>query len=57
MHEHRAECLFALRKPSLRVFRSLSKHNLPGSVSFLQCLRNFRSQNACEQAEMILQAA
>src|SRR5262245_852532 len=57
VHEHRAECLFALLKPSLRVFRGLSKHNLPGYVSFLQCLRNFRSQNACEQAERILYAA
>ena len=56
-HENRAECLFSLLKPYLRVFRGLSKHNLPGYVSFFQFLRNFRSQNACEQAELILQAA
>src|SRR5262245_62681718 len=57
VHEHRAECLFSLLKPYLRVFRGLSKHTLPGYVSFLQCLRNFRSQNACEPAERILYAA
>jgi transposase len=57
VHENRAECLFSLLKPYLEVFRGLSKHNLPGYVSFFQFLRNFRSQNACEQAELILQAA
>ena len=57
MHEHRAECLFSLLKPYLRVFRGLSKFNLPGYVGFLQCLRNFRQYNAFEQAELILQAA
>jgi hypothetical protein len=57
VHENRAECLFSLLKPYLRVFRGLSKHNLPGYMSFFQFLRNFRSQNACEQAELILQAA
>jgi hypothetical protein len=31
--------------------------NLPGYVGFLQFLRNFRQYNACEQAELILQAA
>jgi hypothetical protein len=31
--------------------------NLPGYVGFFQFLRNFRQQNACEQAELILQAA
>jgi hypothetical protein len=41
----------------LRVFRSLSKDNLPGYVGFFQFLRNVRHQNAFEQAEMILQAA
>jgi hypothetical protein len=56
-HEHRAECLFALLKPYLRVFRGLSKTNLPGYVGFFQCLRNCRYQNAFEQAEMILCAA
>ena len=57
VHENRAECLFSLRKPYLRVFRGLSKCNLPGYVGCFQFLRNFRQHNACEQAEMILYAA
>jgi transposase-like protein len=57
VHENRAECLFSLLKPYLRVFRGLSKTNLPGYVGFFQFLRNFRHQNAFEQAELILQAA
>src|SRR6266403_1646799 len=57
VHENRAECLFSLLKPYLRVFRGLSKCNLPGYVGFFQFLRNFRHQNAFEQAEMLLQAA
>ena len=57
VHENRAECLFSLLKPYLRVFRGLSKLNLPGYLGFFQFLRNFRQQNACEQAELILQAA
>ena len=57
VHENRAECLFSLLKPYLRVFRGLSKCNLPGYVGFLQFLRNFHQQNACEQAELILRAA
>ena len=57
VHEHRAECLFSLRKPYLRVFRGVSKFNLPGYVGFFQFLRNFRQQNAFEQAELILRAA
>ena len=43
VHEHRAEGLFSLLKPYLRVFRGLSTTNLPGSVSFFQFLRNFRT--------------
>jgi hypothetical protein len=39
------------------VFRGVSKYNLPGYVGFFQFLRNFRQQNAFEQAELILQAA
>jgi hypothetical protein len=39
MHENRAECLFSLLKPYLRVFRGLSKTNLPGYVGFFQFLR------------------
>ncbi len=57
VHENRAECLFSLLKPYLRVFRGLSKTTLPGYLGFLPFLRNFRQQNACEQAELILYAA
>src|SRR5438874_11132553 len=57
VHENRAECLFSLLKPYLRVFRGISKCNLPGYVGFFQFLRNVRHQNAFEQAELILQAA
>ena len=57
VHENRAECLFSLLKPYLRVFRGISKLNLPEYLGFFQFLRNFRHQNACEQAELILQAA
>jgi transposase len=57
VHENRAECLFSLLKPYLRVFRGVSKFNLPGYVGFFQFLRNFRQQNAFEQAELILRAA
>jgi hypothetical protein len=57
VHENRAECLFSLLKPYLRVFRGLSKYNLPGYVGFFQFLRNFRHHNAFEQAKLILQAA
>ena len=57
VHENRAECLFSLLKPYLRVFRGISKMNLPGYVGFFQFLRNFRQRNAFEQAECILQAA
>ena len=57
VHENRAECLFSLLKPYLRVFRGISKLNLPGYVGFFQFLRNFHQLNAFEQAEMILYAA
>jgi transposase-like protein len=57
IHENRAECLFSLLKPYLRVFRGISKTNLPGYLGFFQFLRNVRHQTAFEQAEMILQAA
>jgi transposase-like protein len=57
VHENRAECLFSLLKPYLRVFRGLSKYNLPGYLGFFQFLRNVRHRNAFEQAELILQAA
>ena len=57
MHENRAECLFSLLKPYLRVFRGLSKTNLPGYVGFFQFLRNFHHLTAFEQAEMVLYAA
>jgi transposase-like protein len=57
VHENRVECLFSMLKPYLRVFRGISKFNLPGYVGFFQFLRNFRQQNAFEQAELILHAA
>jgi transposase len=57
VHENRAECLFSLLKPYLRVFRGIGKCNLPGYLGFFQFLRNFRQRNAFEQAELILQAA
>jgi len=56
VHENRAECLFSLLKPYLRVFRGVSKCNLSGYVGFFQFLRNFRQRNAFEQAELIWQA-
>jgi hypothetical protein len=43
-------------KPYLRVFRGVSKGNLSGYVEFFQFLRNFRQQNAFEQAELSLRA-
>jgi hypothetical protein len=57
VHESRAECLFSLLKPYLRVFRGVRKDNLPGYSGFLQFLRNFHQYNACEQAELIVRAA
>jgi transposase-like protein len=57
VHENRAECLFSLLKPYLRVFRGICKLNVPGYVGFFQFLWNFRHRNAFEQAEMLLQAA
>jgi transposase-like protein len=57
VHENRAECLFSLLKPYLRVFRGIGKCNLPGYLGFFQFLRNTRQRNAFEQAELILQAA
>ena len=56
VHENRAECLFSLLKPYLRVFRGVSKTNLPGYVGFLQFLRNLRQCNAFEPAELIIRA-
>ena len=50
VHENRAECLFSLLKPYLRVFRGISKINLPGYMGLFQFLRNFRQWNAFEQA-------
>jgi hypothetical protein len=57
VHENRAEGLFSLLKPYLRMFRGVSKTNLPGYVGFFQFLRNFYQLTAFEQAEMILYAA
>lgn len=53
VHENRAECLCALRKPYWRGLRGFSTTNLPGYVGFFPCLRNVRQQNACEQAALI----
>jgi hypothetical protein len=49
--------VLSLQSPYLRVFRGISKTTLPGYVGFFQFLRNFRQQNAFEQAELILRAA
>jgi transposase-like protein len=57
VHENRAECLFSLLKPYLRVFRGISKLNLPGYLGFFQFLRNYRQQNAFEPAELSFQVA
>jgi ISXO2-like transposase domain len=57
VHENRAECLFSLLKPYLRVFRGISKTNLPGYVGFFQFLRTLHQLTAFEQAELILHAA
>src|SRR5438132_4799954 len=57
VHENRAECLFSLLKPYLRMFRGISKMNLPGYLGFFQFLRNYRQLTAFEQAELILRAA
>jgi transposase-like protein len=57
VHENRAECLFSLLKPYLRVFRGISKTNLPGYLGFFQFLRNYCQLTAWEQAELILHAA
>jgi ISXO2-like transposase domain len=57
VHENRAEFLFSWLKPYLRVFRGIGKFNLPGYLGCFQFLRNTRQRNACEQAELILQAA
>jgi hypothetical protein len=56
VHENQAECLCSFRTPSLRVLRGLSTP-LPGSLGFLQFLRNLCQLTACEQAKMILYAA
>jgi transposase-like protein len=51
VHKNRAECLFSLLKPYLRVFRGINKMNLPGYLGFFQFLRTFRHLMACEQAD------
>jgi hypothetical protein len=57
VHENRAACLFAWLTPYLRVLRGVSKTNRPGYGGVCQFLRHFRQYTACEQAELILQAA
>jgi hypothetical protein len=44
-------------KPSLRVFRGISKVNPPGSSGFFQVLGTVRHRNAVEQAELTVAAA
>lgn len=56
MYENRAQCLFSLLKPYLRVSRGISKTNLPGYLGCFQFLRNYRQLTALEQAELILPA-
>jgi len=56
-HEKRAECLFSVLKPYLRVFRGVSTTNLAGYVGFFQFLRHCRQRKAFEQAALVLQAA
>ena len=46
-----------IRSPGVRDPVESGKFNLPGYVGFFQFLRNFRQQNAFEQAELILRAA
>src|SRR5215510_11676566 len=48
VRENRAECLFSLLKPYVRVFRGISKTNLPGYLGFFQFLRNFRQLTTFE---------
>jgi hypothetical protein len=43
VHEHRAEGLFSLLKPYLRVFRRISKTNLPGVCGLLSVLTQLSS--------------
>ena len=57
VHENRAENCFSLLRPFLILFRGISKYNLPGYIGFFQFLRNFSKLNACQQLEVILNAA
>jgi len=57
VHGNRAENCFSLLRPFLALFRGIGKCNLVGYIGFSQFLRNFRSLNACQQAEVILHAA
>ena len=44
VHENRAECLFSLLQPYLRVFRGLSKDNLPGYGGFSKACETFAAE-------------
>jgi hypothetical protein len=61
MQQTRAETQQPMRGCSrwsyLRVFRGLSKTNLPGDLGSFQFLRTFRQLTACEQAELIVHTA
>jgi len=56
-HAQRAECLFALLQPSVRVLRGLRTTHLPGYGGCLPCLRHLPPLTAFEQAELIVDAA
>ena len=47
VHEHRAECLFSLLTPYLRVFRGISKCNFPGYVGFCYSREADHSASRC----------
>jgi hypothetical protein len=57
VHENRAECLFSLLKPYLRVFRGVSKGNLPGYVGFFQSLGSDSSKLASAFSRVLLSLA
>src|SRR5437660_5825254 len=57
VHENRAECLFSLLKPYLRVFRGVSKFYLQGYFGFFLLLCKFRYWNVFSHAALILYAA
>jgi hypothetical protein len=53
VHEHRAECLFPLLKPYLRVFRGISKLHLPGYLGFSNACRTFDSRRRSSRSSRL----